>query len=95
MLPGQMMPGQMSMWQSTSVKVGPRKLTLNFGQNQVSNSGDIANMEKCHQDKCHMDKCCFHRYILLLRVNGYTFYDKISGSFKEGTLSYSVSKRSG
>ena len=76
------MPGQMSMLQSTSVKVGPRKLTLNFGQNQVSNSGDIANMEKCH-----MDKCCFHRYILLLRVNGYTFYDKISGSFREGTLS--------
>ena len=36
-----------------SVKDGKRNLPLKSGQNQVSNSGDIANMEKCHQGMSH------------------------------------------
>ena len=56
MLLGQMLPGQMSLWQLTSVEDGPRKLTLNFGQNRISNSGDIADLDKCHQDKYCMDE---------------------------------------
>ena len=33
MLPGQMLPGQMSLWQLESVQEGPRNLPLKFGQN--------------------------------------------------------------
>ena len=43
MLPGQMLPGQMSSWQLTSVKDGT--LLLKFGQNQFSNSWDIADVK--------------------------------------------------
>ena len=39
-----MLIGQMSLWQLTSVKGGPRNLTLKFGHNRVSNSWDIANI---------------------------------------------------
>ena len=35
----------MSLWQLASVKNGPRKLPLKFGQNRVSNSWDIADIE--------------------------------------------------
>ena len=42
---GQMLPGQMSPWQLGCVKDGPRNLCLNFGQNRVSNSWDIADFE--------------------------------------------------
>ena len=38
MLPGQMLPGQMSLWHFDSVLDDPRNLRLKFGQNQVSNS---------------------------------------------------------
>ena len=42
----------MSPWQMAHVKDGPRNLPLMFGQNQVRNSWDIPDMEKCRQDKC-------------------------------------------
>ena len=45
MSPGQMLPGQMSLWQLESVQDGPRNLPLKFGQNRVSNSWDIADIE--------------------------------------------------
>ena len=57
MLPGQMLPGKMSLWQSASLKDGPRILPLKFGQNWVSNSWDIPDMDKCCQDNCCEDKC--------------------------------------
>ena len=71
MLQGQMLHGQMSPRQLTPVKVGPRKLTLKLGQNQVSNSCYITDMDKCLQDKCGVDKCSFDSSILLSRVNEY------------------------
>ena len=43
--------------QYQSVKDGPRNQLLKFGQNQVSNSWDITDMDKCRQDKCCLDKC--------------------------------------
>ena len=45
--------------QLASVKDGPRILSLNFSQNQVSNSWDISATEKCHKNKCYLDK--YHR----------------------------------
>ena len=45
MLPGQMLPGQMSLWQLGSVLDGPSNLPLKFGQNPVSNSRDIDDFE--------------------------------------------------
>ena len=57
MLPGQMLPGQMLPLHLTSIKDGPIKLTLKFGQDWVSNSWDIPNMDKCRQVKCCLDKC--------------------------------------
>ena len=45
MLPGQMLPGHMSLWQLASVQDGPRNLLLKSGQNQVRNSWDIADIE--------------------------------------------------
>ena len=44
----------MSPWQLTSVTDGPRKLTLKFGQNKISDSRDMADMNKCHKDKSDM-----------------------------------------
>ena len=38
------------------VKYGPRKLTMKFGENWVSNSWDIVDMDKYFQDKCCIDK---------------------------------------
>ena len=46
MLAGQMF-GQISPWQLASVRDGPRNLPVKFGQNRVSNSGDITDMDKC------------------------------------------------
>ena len=40
-----LVPGQMSLWQLEYVKDGPRNLPLKFGQNRVSNSWDIADIE--------------------------------------------------
>ena len=40
-----MLPGQMSPWQLESVEEGLRNLPLKFGQNRVSNSWDIVNIE--------------------------------------------------
>ena len=34
-----------------------RNLPFVFGQNQVSNSWDIPDADKCRQDKCYQDKC--------------------------------------
>ena len=45
MLPGQLLPGQMSPWQLELVQDGPRILRLKFGQNRVHNSWDIADIE--------------------------------------------------
>ena len=59
MLPGQMLLGQILLRKLTSAKVGARKLTLKFGQNQVRNNYDNVNMVKCHQDNCHMNKWQF------------------------------------
>ena len=39
------------------VTYGPRNLHLKFGKNQVSNTWDIPDMDKCYQDKCCLDKC--------------------------------------
>ena len=56
-IPGQMFPGQMSPGQLESVKDGPRNLLLMSGQNQISNSWDIPDKDKCRQDKGCIDKC--------------------------------------
>ena len=53
----QMLPEQMSLSQLEYVKKGPRNLLLKFGQNQISNSWDIPDMDKCPHDKCCLDKC--------------------------------------
>ena len=45
MLPGQILPGQMSLWQLESVLDVPRNLPVKFHQNRVSNSWDIAEIE--------------------------------------------------
>ena len=55
MFPGQMLPGQRSLWYLASVIDGTRNLTLTFGQNRVSNSWDIPDMDKCCLDKCQCD----------------------------------------
>ena len=57
MSPGQIWPGQISTWQLESVRDGPRNLLLKFGQNLISNSWDIPDMDKCPHDKCCLDKC--------------------------------------
>ena len=40
-----LLPGEMSLWQVESVQDGSRNLTLEFGQNWISNSWDIADIE--------------------------------------------------
>ena len=45
MLPGQILPGQMSSWQLKSAKEVPRNLPLKFGQNLAINSWDIADIK--------------------------------------------------
>ena len=44
-LSGQILPVQMLPWHLESVKDGPRSLPLKFGQNRVSISWDIADIE--------------------------------------------------
>ena len=76
MSPGRMLHGQMSIWQLSYivksewviVKDGPRKLTMKFGQNWVSNSWDIVDMDKYFQDKCCIDKHPFDNCLRLSRV---------------------------
>ena len=70
MLSGQMLPGQMSSWQLESVQNGPRNLLLKFGQNRVSNSWDIPDMDKCRHDKCCLDKCHCDSWNLFKMVPG-------------------------
>ena len=45
MLPGQMLPGQMSLLRFELFQEGPRNLPLKFGPNRASNSCDIADIE--------------------------------------------------
>ena len=40
-----MLSGQMLLWQLESVQDSPMNLCLKFGQNRVSNSWDIADVE--------------------------------------------------
>ena len=47
-----MLPGQMLSWQLASVRDGPLKLSLKFGQNWVSNSWDTPDMDTCRQNNC-------------------------------------------
>ena len=70
MLHGQMLPGQMSLWHLESVQDGPRNLRLKFGQNWISNSRDISDMDKCLQDKCCLDKCPRYGWNLFKMVTG-------------------------
>ena len=43
MLPGQMLPEQVSPWQFTSVKEGSRNPPVKSGENRASNSWDMAS----------------------------------------------------
>ena len=45
MSPGHMLPEQILFWMLSIVKVEPGKLPLKFGQNRISNSLDIANIQ--------------------------------------------------
>ena len=54
---GLMLYGQMSPYQLASFKNGPRTLPLKFGQNHVSNSWYLPDIDKCCQDKFWLDKC--------------------------------------
>ena len=56
MLPEQMLPGQMPLWLLESALDVSRSLRLKFGQNKVSNSRDIADMNKSGQ----MSPCGLH-----------------------------------
>ena len=44
-------------WRLAYVKNGPRSLPSEFGQNHVSNSWDIPDMDKYYQAKFCLDKC--------------------------------------
>ena len=58
------LPGKMSL-DSLHLLDGPRNLHLKFGQNRISNSWDISEMNKCHQDKFCLGKChCYSRNLL-------------------------------
>jgi len=57
MSPKQMLPGQISPRQLASIKDGPINIPLRFGQNRVSNSWDIPDMDKSRQVKCCLNKC--------------------------------------
>ena len=48
---------QMSLWLLEFVQDGPRNLPLKLGQNRVSNTWYIPDMDKCHKDKFCLDKC--------------------------------------
>ena len=37
-------------WSSKYVLGVPRNISLNFGQNRISNSRDIADLDKCHRE---------------------------------------------
>ena len=55
MMPGKLLPGQMSPWHLASVIDCPRNLPLKFGQKRVNNSWYIPDMDNCNQDKCCLD----------------------------------------
>ena len=63
-------PEQMAPWQLASVKEGPRNQPLKFGQNWVSSSWDILNMDKCCQDIFCLDTCHQEGWHLLKIVPG-------------------------
>ena len=65
-----MLPWQMSLWELASVKEGPRNLHLKFGQNRVSISWNIPDMDKCLQDKYWQDKCRHYSWNLFKMVPG-------------------------
>ena len=52
------------------LKIVPGTLPLMFGHNTVSDSWDIADMDKCHQDICCLDKCHLESWHLLKIVPG-------------------------
>ena len=47
----------MSLWQLEYVQYDPRTLPLKFGQDGVSNSYDIQDMDKCRKKKYCLDEC--------------------------------------
>ena len=49
-------------------------LPLKFGQNRVSNSWDIPDMDKCQLDKCWLDKCHRDSWDVLRMVPGTYVY---------------------
>ena len=57
---GQILPTQMSFWKLQCVQIDPRNLPLKFGQNQVCDSWDIPDMDKCLKDKRCLDKSLPH-----------------------------------
>ena len=77
MSPGQILPGQMSTWQLESVQDGPWNLLSKFGQNQVSNSWDITDMDKCRQSKCCLDKCRHDNWNKFKMVPGIYFWSLV------------------
>ena len=50
-------------------KIWVKKRSKKFGQNRVSNSQDIDDMEKCHKDRCFVDKCHFDNYNVFLLIS--------------------------
>ena len=56
--------------QLESVKDGPMNLPLKFGQNWVSNSRDITDMDIYCRDKCCLDKCHHGSWNLFKRIPG-------------------------
>ena len=58
------------LWQLEYVQDGPRNLSLKFGQNRVSDSWDIPDMDKCHKDKCCLNKCHCDSWNMFKKVAG-------------------------
>ena len=75
MSPWQMLPGQMSLRQLESVQDSPRNLSLKFGQNCVSNSWNIADIEVV---------------VVLLRVAGWVG-GRVGGLSENGNKAISAS----
>ena len=50
------------LWQLEYVQDGPRNLPLKFGQNQVSDSWNVPDMDKCCKDKCCLNRCYFDKF---------------------------------
>ena len=54
----------------TYVQDRPRNLPLKFGQDRVSNSWDIQEMEKCRKNKYCLDKCHCYSWNMFKKVPG-------------------------